>query len=160
MSNMITVNGKQKEVSTPKTTLLIEFLRDELGLTGTHEGCDSGQCGACTVFIDGITAKSCMVTTASVVGGNVTTIEGVGGPNDLHPMQEAFHNNHGLQCGFCTPGMVITGIDIANRSQKEGRKLDEQTIRNQLGGNICRCTGYQNIVTSIQEGASKMAETR
>ncbi|MDC0738059.1 (2Fe-2S)-binding protein [Cognatishimia sp. SS12] len=152
------VNGEDISRSIEGSTLLIHFLRNELGLTGTHEGCDSGHCGACTVTIDGQTVKSCMVLAASTEGGAVTTIEGIAKPSDLHPMQSAFNDHHGLQCGFCTPGMVVTAIDMVERYQKNNKLLDEDAIRQELTGNICRCTGYQNIVAAIQDGAARMQE--
>jgi carbon-monoxide dehydrogenase small subunit len=136
-------------------TLLVTLLREQLGLTGTHVGCDTSQCGACVVHIDGEAVKSCTTLTAMADGRNVTTIEGLaaeGAP--LHPMQEAFRQHHGLQCGFCTPGMVMTAIDIVRR---KGHDLEEHVIREELEGNLCRCTGYQNIVKSIAAGAKAMA---
>jgi carbon-monoxide dehydrogenase small subunit len=147
------VNGKNVSGEVEGRTLLVEFLRENLGLTGTHVGCDTSQCGACTVHVDGKAIKSCTTLALSADGANVTTIEGVAKNGELHPMQAAFKANHGLQCGFCTPGMVMTGLDIVKR---RGKKLKEETIREELEGNICRCTGYHNIVKSIQDGASKM----
>lgn len=149
------VNGKEASGRIDPRTLLVEFLREHLGLTGTHVGCDTSQCGACVVHIDGEAVKSCTTLTAMADGRNVTTIEGLsaeGAP--LHPMQEAFRQNHGLQCGFCTPGMVMTAIDIVRR---KGNDLEEHVIREELEGNLCRCTGYQNIVKSIAAGAKAMA---
>jgi carbon-monoxide dehydrogenase small subunit len=128
-------------------------LREKLGLTGTHVGCDTSQCGACVVLVDGKAVKSCTILAAQADGSAVTTIEGLAKNGHLHPMQQAFHENHGLQCGFCTPGMIMTAIDMVNRL---GKNLDEATVRHELEGNLCRCTGYQNIVKSIQAGAAAM----
>jgi len=147
------VNGKDVSGEVEGRTLLVEFLRETLGLTGTHVGCDTSQCGACVVHVDGKAIKSCSTLALSCEGGKVTTIEGVAKNGELHPMQTAFNENHGLQCGFCTPGMVMTGLDIVKR---RGKKLKEETVRAELEGNICRCTGYHNIVKAIQDGASKM----
>jgi len=147
------VNGKDVSGEVEGRTLLVEFLRETLGLTGTHVGCDTSQCGACVVHVDGKAIKSCSTLALSCEGGKVMTIEGVAKNGELHPMQKAFNDNHGLQCGFCTPGMVMTGLDIVKR---RGKKLKEETVRAELEGNICRCTGYHNIVKSIQDGASKM----
>jgi carbon-monoxide dehydrogenase small subunit len=136
--------------------LLVQFLREHLRLTGTHVGCDTSQCGACVVHLNGRAVKSCTVLAVMADGGSVTTIEGLapdGAP--LHPMQEAFRQNHGLQCGFCTPGMIMTAVDMVNR---KGNDLDEPTIREELEGNLCRCTGYHNIVKSIAAGAKAMAK--
>jgi carbon-monoxide dehydrogenase small subunit len=149
----LTVNGKAVSREVEDRTLLVTLLREHLGLTGTHVGCDTSQCGACTVHIDGKPVKSCTVLAAQVDGGDVVTIEGLAEGDTLHPMQEAFRNHHGLQCGFCTPGMIMMGVAIAN-SHPEG--LDEQTIRKELEGNICRCTGYHNIVKAIQAAADEM----
>ena len=146
------VNGREVSGSVEGRTLLVEFLRENLELTGTHVGCDTSQCGACVVHVDGKAIKSCTVLTAACDGVEVTTIEGVAN-GELHPMQEAFRNNHGLQCGFCTPGMIMAGIDIANR---HGKDLSDDTIREELEGNLCRCTGYHNIVLAIKEGAQNM----
>jgi carbon-monoxide dehydrogenase small subunit len=134
-------------------TLLVEFLRDHLGLTGTHVGCDTSQCGACVVHVDGKAIKSCTALAASLSGASVTTIEGLASNGSLHPMQQAFHEEHGLQCGYCTPGMIMTAIDLVKR---EGKNLSEEAIRHGLEGNICRCTGYHNIVKAVQSGAAKM----
>ena len=147
------VNGKDVSGDVEGRTLLVEFLRENLHLTGTHVGCDTSQCGACVVHVDGKAIKSCTELALSAEGSKVLTIEGVAKNGDLHPMQQAFKDNHGLQCGFCTPGMVMTGLDIVKR---KGKKLKEDVIREELEGNICRCTGYHNIVKSIQDGASKM----
>jgi carbon-monoxide dehydrogenase small subunit len=149
----LTVNGKAAAADVPDNTLLVEMLRDTLGLTGTHIGCDTSQCGACLVLVDGVAIKSCTVFTARVAGARVTTVEGLATGAQLHPMQQAFYENHGLQCGFCTPGMIMSGIDMVRRL---GPVLDEKTIRHELEGNICRCTGYQNIVKAIAAGAAAM----
>ncbi|MEM6635744.1 MAG: (2Fe-2S)-binding protein [Pseudomonadota bacterium] len=151
----MTVNGKSIARDVPDNTLLVEFLREHLRLTGTHVGCDTSQCGACVVHIDGKAVKSCTALAVQVSGSDVTTIEGVAN-GALHPMQKAFNDNHGLQCGFCTPGMIMSGIDMVSRFKAEGRDLTEQAIRHELEGNICRCTGYHNIVKSIQDAATKM----
>jgi aerobic carbon-monoxide dehydrogenase small subunit len=153
----MTVNGKAASADVEDRTLLVEYLRDHLRLTGTHVGCDTSQCGACLVLVDGVAVKSCTMLAARAAGSRVTTIEGLASGTTLHPMQQAFHENHGLQCGFCTPGMIISGIDMVRRL---GNKLDEATIRHELEGNFCRCTGYQNIVKSIAAGAAAMAGTR
>ena len=153
----MTVNGKPASADVEDRTLLVEFLRDRLGLTGTHIGCDTSQCGACLVLVDGVAVKSCTMLAARAADARVTTIEGLSSGVALHPMQQAFHDNHGLQCGFCTPGMIISAIDMVRRL---GFALDEATIRRELEGNICRCTGYQNIVKSIAAGATAMASAR
>ena len=150
----LTVNGKAVSGDVDPRTLLVHFIRDNLRLTGTHVGCDTSQCGACVVHIDGQAVKSCTTLAVSVDGSSVTTIEGLAQGGKLHPMQEAFRENHGLQCGFCTPGMIMSAVDIVNR---KGSNLDEATIRHELEGNICRCTGYHNIVKSISDGAAHMA---
>lgn len=149
----MTVNGKQVTATVDPRTLLAQFLRDNLHLTGTHVGCDTSQCGACVVHVDGRAIKSCTTLALSCDGASVTTIEGIGTPDNLHPMQAAFRENHGLQCGFCTPGMIMSAIDIVNR---KGHALDEHTIRGELEGNICRCTGYHNIVKAVAQGAAAM----
>lgn len=151
----ITVNGKATSANVEDRTLLVDYLRETRNLTGTHVGCDTSQCGACVVHVDGKAVKSCTMLAAQASGCEVKTIEGVAGNGALHPMQEAFHKNHGLQCGFCTPGMIMAGIDMVNRL---GPKLDEKTIRAELEGNICRCTGYHNIVKSIAAGAKEMGK--
>ena len=151
----MTVNGRSASAEVPDNTLLVDFIRENLRLTGTHVGCDTSQCGACVVHVDGKPVKSCTMLAASADGSDVTTIEGVAN-GELHPMQAAFKENHGLQCGFCTPGMIMTGIDMVNRYNAQGKELDEKAIRHELEGNICRCTGYHNIVKSIQAGAAKM----
>ena len=150
----LTVNGKAVAGDVEDRTLLVQFLRDHLGLTGTHVGCDTSQCGACVVHIDGRAVKSCTVLVGQANGASVTTIEGIARGDELHPMQAAFRDNHGLQCGFCTPGMIMTAVDMVNR---KGHDLDDKTIRHELEGNICRCTGYHNIVKSIAAGAKAMA---
>jgi carbon-monoxide dehydrogenase small subunit len=149
----MTVNGKKVSGEVEGRTLLVEFLRDTLGLTGTHVGCDTSQCGACVVHVDGKAIKSCTALALTCAGSEVTTIEGLAKNGKLHPMQEAFRQNHGLQCGFCTPGMIMAAVDLVNR---KGKKLDEETIRHELEGNICRCTGYHNIVKAVQAGAGNM----
>ena len=152
----VTVNGKPVRAEIEPRTLLVQLLRDRLGLTGTHVGCDTSQCGACVVHLNGKAVKSCTVLALSCEGGKVTTIEGVGNPGNLHPMQQAFQNNHALQCGFCTPGMIMSALDIVTR---KGTRLDETTIRKELEGNFCRCTGYHNIVRAISAGAQAMGAT-
>jgi aerobic carbon-monoxide dehydrogenase small subunit len=149
----MTINGRPVTGHVENRTLLVEFLRDYLGLTGTHVGCDTSQCGACVVHIDGTAVKSCTAFAVGCQGTTITTIEGLAKNGQLHPMQEAFRENHGLQCGFCTPGFIMSSVDIVKRN---GKGLDEATIRHELEGNICRCTGYHNIVKAIQAGAAKM----
>ena len=149
----MTVNGKATAAQVDPRTLLVQYLRENLRLTGTHVGCDTSQCGACVVHVDGRAIKACTALAASCEGAHVTTIEGLAHGGKLHPMQQAFQDNHGLQCGFCTPGMIMTAVDIVNR---KGAHLDEPTIRNELEGNICRCTGYHNIVKSVMQGAHDM----
>ncbi len=153
----MTVNGQAVTEEVEPRTLLVTFLREKLLLTGTHVGCDTSQCGACVVHVDGRAIKSCTMLAVSCDGASVTTIEGVGQEGSLHPMQEAFREHHALQCGFCTPGMIMTSIDMVNR---KGSKLDEHTIREELEGNICRCTGYHNIVKAVGAGAAAMAKPR
>ncbi len=148
------VNGKEVSAEVEDRALLVELLREQLGLTGTHIGCDTSQCGACVVQVDGRAVKSCTVFVRQVDGAEVVTVEGLASGDKLHPMQQAFHENHGLQCGFCTPGMIMSAIDMVGRL---GHQLDEETIRHELEGNLCRCTGYQNIVKSIKAGAAAMA---
>ena len=149
----MTVNGKQVSGDVDPRTLLVQFLRENLRLTGTHVGCDTSQCGACVVHVDGRAVKSCTTLALSCDGAHVTTIEGLANGAELHPMQAAFRENHGLQCGFCTPGMIMSAVDLVNR---KGAKLDEKTIREELEGNICRCTGYHNIVKAVADGAKAM----
>jgi len=143
----MTVNGKKTSAEVEGRTLLVQYLREKLGLTGTHVGCDTSQCGACTVQINGLPIKSCTILAQQCEGQNVLTIEGLATNGKLHPMQEAFRENHALQCGFCTPGMVIASIGIVDRHRKDS--LDEKTVRHELEGNLCRCTGYHNIVKAI-----------
>ena len=150
----ITVNGKPETREVENRTLLVQFLRENLGLTGTHVGCDTSQCGACVVHIDGYSAKSCTMLATQVNGSSVTTIEGLAKGDQLHPMQEAFRENHGLQCGFCTPGMVMSAIDLLRVNPKP----NERQIREWLEGNICRCTGYHNIVKAIAACAESGAK--
>lgn len=149
----LTVNGKPVSGEVEGRTLLVQFLREQLRLTGTHVGCDTSQCGACVVLVDNKSVKSCTMLAVMADGCSVTTIEGLAVEGKLHPMQKAFNEHHGLQCGFCTPGMVMSALDMVNRN---GNELDEATIRRELNGNICRCTGYHNIVKSIQAGARNM----
>ena len=150
----LTVNGKAVTGDVDPRTLLVQFLRENLRLTGTHVGCDTSQCGACVVHVNGKAVKSCTVFAWQIDGADVTTIEGLAEPSGrLHPMQEAFRENHGLQCGYCTPGMIMSAIDIVHR---HGGKLDEATVRHELEGNICRCTGYHNIVKSVLDAAGRM----
>ena len=151
------VNGEAVSADVEPRMLLVQLLRETLRLTGTHVGCDTGQCGACTVQLDGRAVKSCTMLALQAAGAEVTTIEGVAAPNgDLHPMQAAFKEHHGLQCGFCTPGMVMMGVDIANRLPG----ADEKTVRHELEGNICRCTGYQGIVEAIMDASAVMNAAR
>ena len=153
----LTVNGRQHTVEVEGRTLLVELLREKLGLTGTHVGCDTSQCGACVVHLDGKAVKACTTLLVMADGHEVKTIEGLapdGAP--LHPMQEAFREHHGLQCGFCTPGMIMTAVDLVHR---KGHDLSDEVIREELEGNLCRCTGYQNIVVSIASGAKAMAKS-
>ncbi len=147
------VNGKTRQVEAPPHTLLVQLIRERLQMTGTHVGCDTAQCGACTVLVNGRAVKSCNVLAAQVQGAEITTIEGLAAADGtLHPMQAAFKECHGLQCGFCTPGMVMSALDLCR--QHPG--ASEAEIREQLEGNICRCTGYQNIVKAVQQGAQAM----
>jgi carbon-monoxide dehydrogenase small subunit len=149
----LTVNGKAVAVDVEDRTLLVQLLRDNLNLTGTHVGCDTSQCGACVVHIDGRAVKSCTMLAGQADGANVTTIEGIAKGDELHPMQAAFRDNHGLQCGYCTPGMIMSAIDIVHR---HSGGLDEATVRQELEGNICRCTGYHNIVKAVLDAAGRM----
>ncbi|MGX1785310.1 (2Fe-2S)-binding protein [Bosea sp. NPDC055332] len=156
MANLsMTVNGKPVTANVDPRTLLVQFLRENLRLTGTHVGCDTSQCGACVVHLDGKAVKSCTTLALACEGASVTTIEGLANGGALHPMQEAFREHHGLQCGFCTPGMIMAAVDIVNR---RGNDLDEKTIREDLDGNICRCTGYHNIVKAVAAGAQAMGK--
>ena len=150
----MTVNGKEVTGEVEDRTLLVQFLRENLNLTGTHVGCDTSQCGACVVHVDGKAIKSCTTLAVQASGSTVTTIEGLANGGELHPVQAAFKEHHGLQCGFCTPGMIMTAVDMIERHKKNGSKLDEKTIRAELEGNICRCTGYHNIVRAIEAAAS------
>ncbi len=147
------VNGRKVEGAVEDRTLLVHFLRDNLGLTGTHVGCDTSQCGACVVSVDGKAVKSCTMLAAQASGSEVTTIEGLAKDGELHPVQAAFKEHHGLQCGFCTPGMIMTAVDMIER---HGGKLDEATVRHELEGNICRCTGYHNIVKAVLAASEQM----
>ena len=151
----LTVNGRRVSATVEDRTLLVHFLREHLGLTGTHVGCDTSQCGACVVHVDGKAVKSCSMLAAQASGSTVVTIEGLADGADLHPVQAAFKEHHGLQCGFCTPGMIMTATDMIRR-HPEG--LDEATVRAELEGNICRCTGYHNIVKSILAASETMAK--
>ena len=148
----MTINGKAMDRDCPANTTLVELLREHLGLTGTHVGCDTTQCGACTVHLNGRAVKSCTVLVQQCAGAEVTTIEGLGNDEGLHPMQEAFRECHGLQCGFCTPGMIMSAVDLVNREPE----LNEVVIREGLKGNICRCTGYHNIVHAVEKAATRM----
>ena len=150
----LTLNGKQVSADVPDNTLLVNFIRETMSLTGTHVGCDTSQCGACVVHVNGESVKSCTMLAAAAEGASVTTIEGIANGDGLHPMQQAFHDNHGLQCGFCTPGMVMSAIELVQNNPNPS----ETEIREGLEGNICRCTGYHNIVKSVQAGARMMGE--
>src|SRR3984885_10692695 len=148
----MTVNGKPVTGEIDPRTLLVQFLREQLRLTGTHVGCDTSQCGACVLHVDDVSVKSCTLLAVAVDGARVTTVEGLGSPDALHPMQLAFHENHGLQCGFCTPGMLMSSIEFARRHPNP----TEADVRHWLEGNLCRCTGYQNIVNSVLRGTAAM----
>ena len=148
----MTVNGKQRQADIEDRTLLVYFLRENLRLTGTHIGCDTSQCGACVVHVNGRAVKSCTMFAVQASGAEVLTIEGVAVDGKLHPVQEAFRHNHGLQCGFCTPGMIMTAWDLINRNPDPS----ESEVRHGLEGTLCRCTGYQNIVAAVQEAAARM----
>jgi carbon-monoxide dehydrogenase small subunit len=152
----MTVNGKAVSGEVEARTLLVHFLRENLRLTGTHVGCDTSQCGACVVHVNGKAVKSCTMLALQAEGTQVMTIEGLSKNGDLHPVQAAFKEHHGLQCGFCTPGMIMTAVDMIRRIPD----LDETTIRHELEGNLCRCTGYQNIVKAIHAAAVEMKGTR
>jgi len=156
MNVEITVNGKKVKADIPPTLLLSDFVRENLNLTGTHVGCDTSQCGACVVHVDGKAVKSCTLLTAQASGSTVVTIEGLANGAELHPVQAAFREHHGLQCGFCTPGMIMATVDMIKR-HPEG--LDEKTVRAELEGNICRCTGYHNIVKAILAAAEVMGKS-
>ncbi|HEY0521836.1 MAG TPA: (2Fe-2S)-binding protein [Stellaceae bacterium] len=148
----MTVNGKPVSGTAEPRTLLVQFLRETLGLTGTHVGCDTSQCGACVVHVDGVSVKACTMLAAQAEGSQITTIEGLAKGDQLHPMQAAFREHHALQCGFCTPGMIMSAVDLV----KNNPSPSEQEIRHWLEGNICRCTGYHNIVKAIEAGAAAM----
>ena len=150
----LSLNGKQVSADVPDNTLLVNYIRETMSMTGTHVGCDTSQCGACVVHVDGESVKSCTMLAAAAEGASVTTIEGIAPGDGLHPMQQAFHENHGLQCGFCTPGMVMAAIELV----KDNPNPSETEIREGLEDNICRCTGYHNIVKSVQAGARMMGE--
>ena len=150
----MTVNGKKASGTVEPRTLLVQFLRETLALTGTHVGCDTSQCGCCVVHVNGDSVKSCTMLAVQADGATVTTIEGLAKGDELHPMQAAFREHHGLQCGFCTPGMVMSALDLV----KHNKKPSEQQIREWLEGNLCRCTGYHNIVKAIKAGAEAMAK--
>jgi len=148
----LTVNGTEHTTDVPDNSLLVEIIRERLNLTGTHVGCDTSQCGACTIHMDGRSVKSCTVLAGQADGADITTIEGNGTVDALHPMQEAFRENHALQCGFCTPGMIMSAIDLVEK----GKPLDERSVREGLEGNLCRCTGYHNIVKAVLDAQDKM----
>lgn len=148
----MTVNGKAVSAEVEPRTLLVQYLRENLGMTGTHVGCDTSQCGACVVHVNGESLKSCTMLAAQAEGADVATIEGLANGDELHPMQEAFRENHGLQCGFCTPGMVMSALDLVQKNPDPS----EQEVREWLEGNLCRCTGYHNIVKSILAGAQAL----
>lgn len=148
----ITINGKAETREVEDRTLLVQFIREHVGLTGTHVGCDTTQCGACTIHLNGEAVKSCTVLAVAVDGAEVTTIEGLADGDKLHPVQKAFHEHHGLQCGYCTPGMIMASVDMIRRHDGV---LDDHTVRHELEGNICRCTGYHNIVKAVLDAAEK-----
>ena len=152
VSVTMTVNGQSVTRDVEPRTLLVQYLREHLGLTGTHVGCDTSQCGACVVHIDGRSVKSCTILAAQAKDAKVTTIEGLATNGSLHPMQEAFREHHALQCGFCTPGMIMSAVDLVKRNPNPS----EETVRHELEGNICRCTGYHNIVKAVMAGAQAM----
>jgi carbon-monoxide dehydrogenase small subunit len=149
------VNGVQREAEVEPRQLLVYFLRETLGLTGTNVGCDTSSCGACTVMVDGKTVKSCTMLAVQADGTEITTIEGLASNGELHPLQEAFHQHHGLQCGYCTPGMIMAGLGLI----QDGSGMSDEEVRLGLEGNLCRCTGYQNIVEAIQDAASTMRQS-
>ena len=150
MKIQLTVNGRAVSRDVSPDKLLVQWLREDLALTGTHVGCDTSQCGACVVHVDGRAVKSCTMLAVQASGSSVTTIEGLANGQELHPVQAAFREHHGLQCGYCTPGMIMTAVDMIER---HGSSLDEETVREELDGNICRCTGYHNIVKAILSAA-------
>ena len=154
MKVTITVNGTAHGMDVEDNALLVDILREQLGLTGAHVGCDTSQCGACVVHMDGVAVKSCTVLAGQADGAGVTTIEGIGTPDALHPMQAAFRDHHALQCGFCTPGMIMSAIDLVQKSDH----LDEQAVREGLEGNLCRCTGYHNIVKAVLAAQAALRE--
>ena len=149
MAVSLEINGEQVELEVPTRRLLVHFIRDDLGLTGTHVGCDTGNCGACTVHLDGEPVKSCMLLAVQAEGAKITTVEGLGSEDDLHPVQEAFWEHHGLQCGYCTPGMIMAGADLIAHNPDPS----EAEVREALAGNLCRCTGYHNIVKAVLSAA-------
>ena len=150
----MTVNGRAVSGEVEGRTLLVQFLRENLGLTGTHVGCDTSQCGACVIHLDGKAVKACTMLAAQADGSSVVTIEGLAQGGELHPVQAAFKEHHGLQCGYCTPGMIMSAVDMINR---HGGPLDEKTVRSELEGNICRCTGYHNIVKAVVAASETMS---
>ena len=152
VSVTMTVNGQSVTRDVEPRTLLVQYLREHLGLTGTHVGCDTSQCGACVVHVDGRSVKSCTILATQAKDSKVTTIEGLAANGNLHPMQEAFREHHALQCGFCTPGMIMSAVDLVKRNPDPS----EETVRHELEGNICRCTGYHNIVKAVMAGAQAM----
>lgn len=151
----VTVNGKTRKAHVEPRLLLVHYLREQLLLTGTHVGCDTSQCGSCTVLIDGRSVKSCTVFAVQADGSTITTIEGLAKDGTLHPLQQAFWEEHGLQCGYCTPGMIMSAVDLL----QDNAQPSEQQIREAIGGNFCRCTGYQHIVNAIQSAARKMSSS-
>ena len=152
MEISLTVNGTETTADVPDNSLLVEIIRERLNLTGTHVGCDTSQCGACIIHMNGRSVKSCTVLAGQADGADITTIEGIGTVDALHPMQEAFREHHALQCGFCTPGMIMSAIDLV----ENGKPLDERSVREGLEGNLCRCTGYHNIVKAVLDAQDKM----
>jgi carbon-monoxide dehydrogenase small subunit len=152
----LSVNEQVHTLDVAPNTLLVDVIRGPLGLTGTHVGCDTSQCGACTVHLDGRAVKSCTILAAQAQGAEITTIEGIGAPGNLHPMQAAFQDKHALQCGFCTPGMIMSAIDLVKHAKSNGGPLDEKAVREGLEGNLCRCTGYHNIVQAVLSAAQQL----
>ena len=148
----ITVNGKKYEREVEPRMLLGDFLREEIGMTGVHHGCEHGVCGACTILVDGDSVRACLMFAVQADGAEITTVEGIGQPGNLHPLQQSFWDHHGLQCGFCTPGMLLSSIDLIKKYPLN----NDEEIRHGLAGNICRCTGYQNIITAVREAAPKV----